>query len=65
MIVDLLTGNTVEWMKVEGRVDELYDVLVLPGVTRAKAFGLKNDDLQRNVWFPDGDHVLRWTSESQ
>jgi uncharacterized protein (TIGR03032 family) len=65
MIVDLLTGNTVEWMKVEGRVDELYDVLVLPGVTRAKAFGLKNDDLQRNVWFPDGDQVVRWTSESQ
>lgn len=64
MIVDLATGNTVEWMKIEGNVDELYDVVMLPGVKRAKAIGLKNDEIQRNVWFVEDGKPTRWTAGS-
>jgi uncharacterized protein (TIGR03032 family) len=31
-IVDLRTGDIVEWMRLEGAVTELFDVAVLPGV---------------------------------
>ena len=61
-MVDLHTGRTVEWLKFEGIVEELYDVLVLPGVQRPKALGLKTDEIQRNVWFKDDGRVVRWTA---
>jgi hypothetical protein len=32
MIIDTSTGDTVEWVKVEGSISELFDVAVLPGV---------------------------------
>ena len=32
MIIDTTSGDTVEWIKVEGSISELFDVAVLPGV---------------------------------
>ena len=32
-----------------GVVEELYDVVVLPGVTRPMALGFKTDDIRRTV----------------
>ncbi len=32
MIIDTTSGDTVEWVKVEGSITELFDVAVLPGV---------------------------------
>ena len=61
-VVDLNTGSTVEWLKFEGIVEELYDVVVLPDVQRPKALGLKTDEIQRNVWFKDDDRIVRWTA---
>ncbi len=31
-VVDVRTGDTVHWLRLEGMVSELYDVAVLPGV---------------------------------
>jgi uncharacterized protein (TIGR03032 family) len=62
LVIDLDRGTPVEWLTLEGQVDELYDVLVLPGVRRAKALGLKNDDIRHNVWFEDGDTISRWSA---
>ena len=47
MIIDLKTGATVHWLKIEGVVHELYDVVVLPGIQRPMALGLKTDEIRR------------------
>ena len=32
MVIDLRTGGTVHWLKMEGILHELYDVVALPGL---------------------------------
>jgi hypothetical protein len=46
-IVDIKTGDIVEWIRLEGGVTELFDVRVLPGVRRPKATGLHRRDPPR------------------
>ena len=46
-VVDLRSGDTVHWLRLEGMVSELYDVAVLPGVVRPMALGFKSDEVQR------------------
>jgi uncharacterized protein (TIGR03032 family) len=62
MVLDLDRGVAVEWLRVEGRVDELYDVVVLPGISRPQALGLKTDQIRHNVWFEDQGRIVRWTA---
>ena len=47
IVVDLRTGDTVHWLRLDGIVEELYDVAVLPGVRRPMALGLKTDEIRR------------------
>ena len=47
--IDLRTGDVAHWLRVEGMVRELYDVAVLPQVTRPMALGFKTDEIQRIV----------------
>jgi hypothetical protein len=37
----------LDWVRLEGLVSELYDVVVLPGVVRPMALGFKTDEIQR------------------
>ena len=46
-VIDLRTGDTVEWLRLEGQVTELYDVATLPNVTRPMALGFKTDEIER------------------
>jgi uncharacterized protein (TIGR03032 family) len=46
-MIDLRTGDVVHWLRLEGMVRELYDVVVLPGVVRPMALGFKTDEIQR------------------
>ena len=48
-VVDLRTGDVVHWVRIEGLVSELYDVVALPGVTRPAAVGFKTDEIQRLI----------------
>ena len=48
-VIDLRTGDTVHWVRLEGMVSELYDVAVLPGVSRPTLFGFKSDEIQRTI----------------
>jgi uncharacterized protein (TIGR03032 family) len=50
-IIELASGNIVEWIRLEGDVTELFDVQVIPGVRQATATGVLNDDIQRFVTF--------------
>ena len=49
IVVDIDSGNTVEWLRFEHTIDELYDVAILPGVRSAEAIGFKFDDIQREI----------------
>jgi len=46
-VIDLRTGNIVEWVRVEGMVTELYDVIAIPGTAMPMALGFKTDEIQR------------------
>ena len=45
LVVDLDTGDAVEWLRLEGVVTELFDVSFLPKVTRPSAIGLKGNEI--------------------
>ncbi len=53
-IIDLRTGQLVHFLWIEGVVTQLYDVAVLPGVTRPMAIGFKTDEIQRLISLPAG-----------
>ncbi len=49
IIVDIDTGHTVDWLRFEHTIEELYDVAVLPGVRQAEAVGFVGEDIQRAI----------------
>ncbi|MDR6759216.1 uncharacterized protein (TIGR03032 family) [Mycoplana sp. BE70] len=49
VIVDIDSGNVLEWLRFEHTIGELYDVAVLPGVRSAEAIGFKSNDIQREI----------------
>jgi len=48
-VVDLRTGDAVHWIRFEGLLDELYDVISLPGVRNPSLIGLVSDDIRRLI----------------
>ncbi len=52
MVVDMTTGDSVHWLRIEGVVKELYDVCALPGVRRPMLMGFKTDDVKRTLSQP-------------
>jgi uncharacterized protein (TIGR03032 family) len=49
IVIDLRSGDIVHWLRIEGVVEELYDVVILPGVQRPTALGLKTDEIRRVI----------------
>ncbi len=49
LAIDLRTGDIVHSLRIEGVVEELYDVAVLPGVRRPMAIGFKTDEIRRVI----------------
>ena len=47
LVIDLTTGDTVDWVRIEGVIDELYDVALLPGIRCPSAIGLKGSEIRR------------------
>jgi uncharacterized protein (TIGR03032 family) len=48
-VIDLNSGDAVHWLRIEGVVAELYDVVVLPDVLRPMALGFKTDEIRRTL----------------
>ncbi|HKR25248.1 MAG TPA: TIGR03032 family protein [Allosphingosinicella sp.] len=44
-IIDLASGDMAHWLRLEGVVRELYDVVALPGVRRPSAIGFRTDEI--------------------
>jgi uncharacterized protein (TIGR03032 family) len=56
-IIDLRSGQVSHWLRLEGMIQQLYDVVVLPAVVRPMAVGLVTDEIQRII-APGDDGVL-------
>ena len=48
-VIDLRTGDVVHWLRIEGMIEELYDVVTLPGVKRPMALGFRTDEIRRMI----------------
>ena len=46
-VIDLRTGDAVHWVRIEGVVSELYDVVTLPGIRQPEALGFRTDEIRR------------------
>ena len=48
-VIDLRSGDSVHSLRISGIVEELYDVVVLPGVIRPMALGFISDEIRRMI----------------
>ncbi len=48
-VIDLRSGDAVHWLRIEGVVQELYDVVTLPGCVRPMAIGFQSDEIRRVI----------------
>ncbi len=51
-VINLTTGDVVHELRIEGVVEELYDVCVLPGTRRPMAIGFMNEEIRRVLSLP-------------
>jgi uncharacterized protein (TIGR03032 family) len=51
LIVNLSSGDIVEWIRLEGHITELFDVTVLPGVTCPMSLGPETREIQSTITF--------------
>ena len=52
------TGNIVHALNIDGVVQELFDVVVLPNVRKPRALGFQDDDIDRLITFPDSGGMI-------
>lgn len=50
-VIDTRTGDTVEWIRLEGAITELFDIAVIPDVVCPMAVGVDTADLQNTITF--------------
>lgn len=48
-VIDLRTGDVVEWLRIEGVVEELFDVGCIEGIRRPMVIGIVSDDIKRYI----------------
>ncbi|MDG2383171.1 MAG: TIGR03032 family protein [Pirellulaceae bacterium] len=48
-IIDLRTFEIVHWLRFEGLINELHDVVALPRITRPMALGFESSEIQRTL----------------
>lgn len=58
LVIDVNTGQLCHWLHFEGVVEELFDVVVLPGVRQPQALGFQGEEIERLVTFPGSDGVV-------
>jgi len=48
-VIDTRTGQIAHWLRIEGVVSELYDVLALPGIKRPTMVGFRSQEIRRMI----------------
>jgi uncharacterized protein (TIGR03032 family) len=56
-IINLRTGDAEHFLRVEGIVTEIYDVVVLPGAVRPVALGFKTNEIQQTIAIDDAGEL--------
>ncbi|MGQ0503166.1 MAG: TIGR03032 family protein [Panacagrimonas sp.] len=64
-VVDLASGEVRHWLRIEGAVEEIYDVVALPGVLRPKALGFKTEEIRHRVWLEVDGHDRQWSAQAR
>ena len=57
-VINMDTGATEHWLRVEGIVHELYDVVALHDVLRPKLIGFKTDEIRRTLKVNSGAEAV-------
>jgi hypothetical protein len=47
LVIDLTSGQITDCVRIEGVIDELFDVAALPGVRNPSAIGIKGTEIRR------------------
>ncbi|MEA5568702.1 TIGR03032 family protein [Anabaena sp. UHCC 0399] len=58
MVIDLKTGEPLHWLYFQSVIEELFDVVVLPGVHQPQVIGLQEEEIQRLVTFPNSGGIV-------
>lgn len=63
LVVNLASGDIVEWIRLEGHITELFDVTVMPGVRCPMSIGPASPEIQSTITFdaaiqPLAEHAL-------
>lgn len=56
-VIYLASGATDDWLRIEGVVSELYDVVALRNVVRPKLLGFKTDEIRRTLRVDEAELV--------
>ena len=48
-VIDLPTGGVVYWLRIEGIIEDLYDVVAIPGIRRPTTIGFVTDEIRRVI----------------
>ena len=51
LVVDLRSGDIVEWIRLEGHITELFDVTVMPGVICPMSIGPGSPEIHKTISF--------------
>ncbi|OYX86505.1 MAG: TIGR03032 family protein [Rhizobiales bacterium 17-65-6] len=57
-IINLATGDVVEWIRLDGAIRELFDVVAMPGVECPMGVPLQGPDLSNLITFEAPDRAL-------
>ncbi|MFN9090136.1 MAG: TIGR03032 family protein [Alphaproteobacteria bacterium] len=54
VVIDLDTGDITDWIRIEGVIDEIFDVAVLPSVRCPALIGIKTPEIHRVISIAEG-----------
>ncbi len=58
LVVNLSSGDIVEWIRLEGQITELFDVTVMPGVRCPMSIGPGSPEIQTTITFDPAVQAL-------
>lgn len=58
VIIDLTSGQIVHWLHFASLVQELFDLVVIPGARQPRALGLQDDAIERLVTYPGSNGLV-------
>jgi len=59
VVVDLATGDTTDWLRIEGVITEVFDVVHLPMIKCPMAIGLRGKEVARMLSIEDAPLEMR------